>query len=41
MKKHYERGLEEWIKAINEILSKIDDTWILWNICRFAIGMTK
>lgn len=41
MKKYYELDREECIKAINDILSKTIDLWILQNIYRFSVGMTK
>ena len=41
MKKYYELDREEWIKAINNILSKISDCWILWQIYRCAVHMTE
>lgn len=40
-KKYYELDREECIKAINDILSKTSDLWILWQIYRFSVGMTK
>lgn len=41
MKKYYEMNREECIGAITEILHKTDDLWILWQIYRTAINMTK
>jgi len=41
MKKYYELDREECIAAINEIMSKTEELWILWQIYRFAVGMTK
>lgn len=41
MKKYYDMDLEECIKAINDILEKTRDLWIIWQIYRFAVGMTK
>ena len=32
---------EARLKAIWEIISKIDDSWILWQIHRFVVNMTK
>ena len=32
---------EEYIEKINEIISKVDDLWILNQICRFSVNMTK
>lgn len=40
MKKYYELDREEYIKAINDILSKTSDLWILWQIYLSAFHMT-
>lgn len=40
MKKYYKLDREEWIKEINDILSKTSDRWILWQIYQFAFHMT-
>lgn len=32
---------DEHLKAINEIVNKIDDVWILWQVHRFLVNMTK
>lgn len=32
---------EELKKAIDKIINKIDDDWILWQTYRFLINMTK
>lgn len=41
MKKYYDMDREECIKAINDILEKTSDLWIIWTIYRCAVGMTK
>ncbi len=41
MKEYYELDREECIKAINDILSKTNELWIIQNIYRFSVGMTK
>ena len=41
MKKYYELNREECIGAITEMLQKTDDLWILWQIYRTAVNMTK
>lgn len=41
MKKYYGLDREECIKAISDIISKTSDIWILWQIYRFSVGMTK
>lgn len=40
-KKYYEMDREECIKAINDILEKTSDLWIISAIYNFSIGMTK
>lgn len=41
MKKYYEMNREECIASINEILQKTDDLWIVWQIYRTVVNMTK
>ncbi len=41
MKEYYELDHDECIKAINDILSKISDLWIVRHIYRFAVNMTE
>lgn len=41
MKKNYGLDREEYIKLINDILSKTSDCWILWQIYRFSVNMTE
>lgn len=41
MKKYYELDREDCIKAINEIITKTEDLWILWQIYRMAVNMTE
>lgn len=41
MKKYYELNREDCIKAINDILSKTSDLWILWQIYRCAFHVTE
>lgn len=31
----------EYLEKINEIINKVDDTWILNEIYRFTLNMTK
>lgn len=31
----------EYLEKINEIINKVDDTWILYQILRFTVNMTK
>ena len=39
--KYYELNREDCIKAINDIMSKTSDLWILWTIYDFCVGMTR
>lgn len=41
MEKYYELDREECIAAINEIISQTEDLWILWQIYRTAVNITK
>lgn len=41
MKQYYEIDQEEWINAINDIISKTSDRWILWQIYQCAVHMTE
>ena len=41
MKKYYELDREECIKAINDIMNKTSDLWILWQIYRCSVGLTQ
>ncbi len=41
MKKYYEIDREDCIKAINDIISKTSDLWILWQIYRMAVNITQ
>ncbi len=34
-------GKEARLKAIWDIISKIDDPWLLWQTHMFAVNMTK
>ncbi len=40
-KKYYELDREECTAVINEIISKTEDLWILRQIYRFAVNITK
>lgn len=31
----------EYLEKINEIINKTDDVWILYQILRFTVNMTK
>lgn len=41
MKKYYELDREDCINAINDIMSKTSDLWILWQIYRFSVNITE
>lgn len=41
MKNYYELDREECINAINDIMSKTSNLWIIWQIYRFSVRMTK
>lgn len=41
MKKYYDLDREECIKAINDILSKTSDLWILWQVYRLTVHITE
>lgn len=41
MRKYYEVDREEYIKLINDILSKTSDIWILWHIYLYVFHMTN
>ncbi len=40
-KKYYEMDREECIKAINDILEKTSEVWIIFEIYCFSVNMTK
>lgn len=41
IKKYCELDREECIEAILNVVNKISDLWILWEIYRFSVNITE
>lgn len=41
MKKYYELERDDCIKAIEDIIQKTNNLWILWQIYRMVVNVTK